>query len=58
MDACAAMYRPSAFAIDDIPVLHDVIRRRVFATIAAIVDGAVTFYLDGRSVTPSVVGLQ
>jgi transcriptional regulator len=37
------MYRPGAFAIDDIPVLHDVIRQRVFATIAAIVGGAVTF---------------
>ncbi len=39
----AAMYRPGAFAIDDMPVLHDVIRRRVFATMAAIIDGAVTF---------------
>jgi transcriptional regulator len=39
----AAMYRPSAFAVDDIPVLHDVIRQRVFATVVAIVDGAVTF---------------
>jgi transcriptional regulator len=43
MNDRAAMYRPGAFAIDDIPVLHDVIRQRVFATIAAIVDGAVTF---------------
>jgi transcriptional regulator len=39
----AAMYRPGAFAIDDIPVLHSVFRQRVFATIAAIVGGAVTF---------------
>jgi len=43
MPPYAAMYRPGAFAVDDIPVLHDVIRQRVFATIAAIVDGAVTF---------------
>jgi transcriptional regulator len=38
-----AMYRPGAFAVNDIPVLHDVIRRRVFTTIAAIVGGAVTY---------------
>ena len=37
------MYRPSAFAVDDVSVLHDVIRGRVFATIAAMRDGAVAF---------------
>jgi transcriptional regulator len=37
------MYRPSAFAVDDVSVLHDVIRKRVFATIAAVHDGAVVF---------------
>lgn len=37
------MYRPSAFAVDDVSVLHDVIRNRVFATIAAVRDGAVAF---------------
>ena len=39
----AAMYRPGAFAVDDLSVLHGVIRQRVFATIAAIVRGSVTF---------------
>ncbi len=37
------MYRPSAFAVDDVSVLHDVIRKRVFATIATVRDGAVAF---------------
>lgn len=37
------MYRPSAFAVDDVAVLHDVIRNRVFATIAALRDGAIMF---------------
>jgi len=37
------MYRPSAFAVDDVQVLHEVIRERVFATVAAIRDGAVQF---------------
>ena len=37
------MYRPSAFAVDDVAVLHDAMRRRVFATIAAIRDGGVHF---------------
>jgi transcriptional regulator len=37
------MYRPSAFAVDDVSVFHDVIRKRVFATIAAARDGAVAF---------------
>jgi transcriptional regulator len=37
------MYRPPAFAVDDVSVLHDVIRKRVFATIAAVRDGVVVF---------------
>ena len=37
------MYRPHAFAVDDVSVLHAVMRARVFATIAAAVDGAVVF---------------
>lgn len=37
------MYRPSAFAVDDVAVLHDVIRKRVFATFAAVVNGEVAF---------------
>jgi transcriptional regulator len=37
------MYRPSAFAVDDVAVLHGMVRDRVFATIAAIRDGAVAF---------------
>jgi transcriptional regulator len=37
------MYRPPAYAIDDVHVLHDVMRRRGFATIAAIIDGHVQF---------------
>lgn len=37
------MYRPSAFAVDDVSVLHNVIHKRVFATIAAVRDGAVAF---------------
>jgi transcriptional regulator len=37
------MYRPSAFVVDDIAILQGVIRARVFATIAAIRDGAVQF---------------
>ncbi|HEX4533409.1 MAG TPA: FMN-binding negative transcriptional regulator [Rhizomicrobium sp.] len=37
------MYRPSAFAVDDVAILHGVIRRRVFATIAAVQGGAVAF---------------
>lgn len=35
------MYRPPAYAIDDVKVLHHVMRERVFATIAAIVGGRV-----------------
>ena len=37
------MYRPSAFAVDDIAALHDVIRNRVFATFAAMLDGRIAF---------------
>ncbi|HEY2071616.1 MAG TPA: FMN-binding negative transcriptional regulator [Rhizomicrobium sp.] len=37
------MYRPGAFAVDDIAILHGVIRERVFGTVAAIVDSAVQF---------------
>jgi transcriptional regulator len=37
------MYRPSAFAVDNVSVLHDVIRKRVFVTIAAVRDGVVVF---------------
>lgn len=37
------MYRPSAFAVDELSLLHDVLRARVFATIAAVRDGAVVF---------------
>lgn len=49
------MYRPPAFAVDDIAVLHDVIRERVFATVAAIIDGGIRFayapvVLDGNGV--------
>jgi transcriptional regulator len=37
------MYRPPAFAIDDRAAIHAVIRARVFATVAAVIDGAVAF---------------
>jgi len=37
------MYRPSAYAIDDAAVLHEVMRSRVFATIAAAAGGRVRF---------------
>jgi transcriptional regulator len=37
------MYRPPAYAIDDVRVLHDVMRQRSFATVAAIVQGRVHF---------------
>ncbi len=37
------MYRPPAFVVDDVVILHDVIRRRVFVTIAAAVEGVVQF---------------
>ena len=35
------MYRPKAYAIDDVSVLHEAMRRRGFATIAAITGGRV-----------------
>lgn len=37
------MYRPRAFAVDDIPALHAVIRERVFATLALAHEGGVRF---------------
>lgn len=37
------MYRPGAYVVDDAAVLHDVIRARVFGTVAAVIDGAVQF---------------
>jgi transcriptional regulator len=37
------MYRPSAFAVDDMAVLHKVLRERVFATFAANHDGILLF---------------
>lgn len=37
------MYRPSAYAVDDVSVLHSVMRERSFATIAAIAQQAVRF---------------
>ena len=35
------MYRPPAFATNDIAALHDAIRTRVFATIACTIDGTI-----------------
>ncbi len=37
------MYRPAAYARDETAVLHDFIRERSFAVIAAVVDGSVQF---------------
>ncbi len=37
------MYRPKAFVVDDVAVLHRFIRERAFATIAVAKDGAVAF---------------
>jgi len=37
------MYRPRAYVIDDRETLHTTIRARRFATIAALIDGAVQF---------------
>jgi len=37
------MYRPSAFVVDDISVLHTVIRERVFATFAISTDEGIKF---------------
>ncbi len=38
-----AMYRPQAFVVDDVAVLHDFIRERAFATIAVVANGEVQF---------------
>jgi transcriptional regulator len=35
------MYRPPAFATDDLAALHDAVRARVFATVACTIDGAI-----------------
>jgi transcriptional regulator len=37
------MYRPAAFASDEIAALHEVVRARVFATVACEIDGVVAF---------------
>src|ERR1700749_3268807 len=37
------MYRPSAFAVDDVTALHAVIRDRVFATMACAIDDKIKF---------------
>ncbi|HLY04923.1 MAG TPA: FMN-binding negative transcriptional regulator [Rhizomicrobium sp.] len=37
------MYRPAAYAIDDPQLLHDVMRKRRFATLAAVLQGEVHF---------------
>ena len=37
------MYRPSAFAVDEVAVLHEIIRKRVFATLAVVSNGEVAF---------------
>jgi len=37
------MYRPSAFALDDVTALHAMMRERVFATFAASDDGTLRF---------------
>jgi transcriptional regulator len=37
------MYSPSAFVVDDVAVLHDVIRKRVFVTLAVAMEGTVRF---------------
>jgi transcriptional regulator len=37
------MYRPHAFAVDDVAMLHEVLRRRVFVTFAALQDGVLRF---------------
>ncbi len=47
------MYRPRAFVVDDVAVLHGFIRERAFATIALAIDGEVHFaytpvILDGE----------
>ena len=47
------MYRPRAFVVDDVAVLHDFIRERAFATIAIAIGGEIHFayapvVLDGE----------
>jgi transcriptional regulator len=37
------MYRPHVFAVDDRRVLGEVLRNRIFATLAAVQDGAIRF---------------
>ncbi len=37
------MYRPAAYAVDDVSLLQALIAKRGFATIAAIIDGAPSF---------------
>ncbi len=37
------MYRPKAYVVDDVAVLHRFIRQRAFTTIGAIINGAVEF---------------
>lgn len=37
------MYRPSAYAIDDPPLLHQVMRKRSFATLASMLNGTLHF---------------
>lgn len=37
------MYRPSAYAVDDVAVLHAALRERPFATIAAVAGGSLQF---------------
>lgn len=37
------MYRPAAYAIDDLLLLHTVMRRRRFATLAAVLNGELHF---------------
>jgi transcriptional regulator len=37
------MYRPSFYVVDDVPVLHDIVRKRAFATIATVSNGEVAF---------------
>ena len=37
------MYRPSAYAVDDVSTLYDVIRARSFATIATVLNGEPAF---------------
>jgi transcriptional regulator len=37
------MYRPPAFSVDDVARLHEIIRARVFATVACTIDGTIAF---------------